>query len=120
MYAATRTPRELKVGGAEMGFWFMDWSMCVDSQEACSKDPGCYDFFSGSVRDRDGSWCARACVGTGDEMACVRARDGLVSMRAWCAYDRNVWVWMHGMVRVLLRKVRERARRAYGTCVGRV
>ena len=46
MYAATRTPRELKVGGAEMGFWFVDWSMCVDSQEACSKDPGCYDFFS--------------------------------------------------------------------------
>ena len=45
MYAATRTPRELKVGGAEMGFWFMDWTMCEDSQEACSKDPGCYDFF---------------------------------------------------------------------------
>ena len=41
MYSATRTPRELKVGGAEMGFW----TMCEDSQEACSKDPGCYDFF---------------------------------------------------------------------------
>ena len=41
MYAATRTPRELKMGGAGMGFWIM----CEDSQEACSKDPGCYDFF---------------------------------------------------------------------------
>ena len=41
MYSATRTPRELKVGGAVMGFW----TMCEDSQEACSKDPGCYDFF---------------------------------------------------------------------------
>ena len=89
-----------------MGLSFMDRDMCVDSQEACSKDPGCYDFFPGSVRDRDGCWRARACVGTRAEMACVRARDGLVSMRVWCAYGRNAWIWMCGLVRVLLRKVR--------------
>ena len=34
-------------GEGELDLWFMDRSMCVDSQEACSKDPGCYDFFSG-------------------------------------------------------------------------
>ena len=33
-------------GEGELDLWFMDRSMCVDSQEACSKDPGCYDFFS--------------------------------------------------------------------------
>ena len=96
MYAATRTPRELKVGGAEMGFWFMDWSMCVDSQEACSKDPGCYDFFPGSVRDRDGSWRAHACMDARDEMACVRqlrqAREyqGVTCVRPRCV-DMDAW-----------------------------
>ena len=29
------------VANAVTGFW----TMCEDSQEACSKDPGCYDFF---------------------------------------------------------------------------
>jgi hypothetical protein len=66
MYAATRTPRELKVGGAVSGFW----TMGEDSQEACSKDPGCYDFFQDrfvtemDVGVRVHAW-ARA------EMACV-------------------------------------------------
>ena len=72
-------------------------------------------FFQDWFGDRDGSWCARACVDARAEMACVRGRDGLVSMGAWCVYGRDAWTWMHGIVRFMFRKYREMARRVRGT-----
>ena len=67
---------------SETSLWCMDRRVCVDNWEACRSDPGGYIFFSGSVRDRDGSWRACACVDERDEMACMRGRDRLVNMGA--------------------------------------
>jgi hypothetical protein len=53
-------------------------------------------FFPGSVRDRDGSWRAHACVDTRDEMACMRqsrqAREyqGVTCVRPRCV-DMDAW-----------------------------
>ena len=67
------------VGGVGMALW----TMCEDSQEACSKDPGCYDFFFQDrfVTEMGHGVHMRAWM-RGMRWRACDSRDGFVSIRA--------------------------------------
>ena len=66
-----------------MSLWFMDRRVCLDSREACSSDPGGYNFFSQDRFVTEMDRGVRVCAWTqGMRWRACEGRDGLVSMRA--------------------------------------